>query len=73
VPGNLTVGQTPGDQRQDLAFPLGQDVERGGGDRGGAGPAGELGDQPAGHARGEQRVAGGDDPDRGEQFAGGCP
>jgi len=60
VPGDLAVGQAPGDQRQHLALPL-SDAGQVRGDR----PVrlrtpGELRDQAAGHAGREQPVAGRD-------------
>jgi cytochrome P450 len=68
---DLRIGHTLGDQLEYFRFPAGQDVQRGG--RGGDGQrlAGEVGDQPPGDRRGEQRVARGDDLDRVDEFGGG--
>jgi hypothetical protein len=56
---DLGIGQAAGDQPEHLRLPVGQRAERGGERRVGAWPAGEVGDQPPGYRRGEQRVAGG--------------
>ena len=57
------VGQAAGDRAQHLGLPDGEPVKHDGGWRGVAALTGEAGDQPPGDRRGEQRVAGGDDPD----------
>ena len=69
--GDLGVGQALGDQPQHLGLARrerGQRAEAA--RRGGRSRANSL-DQPAGDARGEQRVAGGDDADGVEQPLGG--
>jgi hypothetical protein len=67
---DLGVGQPPGDQGQDLALAVGDACQGRGGLLAGFRTSGEFGDEPPGDGRGEQRVAGGDDPDRGEQGGG---
>ena len=50
--------------------PVGDAFQGRGGLPAGFRAAGELGDEPPGDGRGELSVAGGDDPDRGEQAGG---
>ena len=69
---DLGVGQAEPDQGQDFAFAAGYLLQRGRRVLLGLGAAGELGDEPPGDAGGEQRVAGGDDPDRGRRSPAGC-
>ena len=57
--------------REHLRLPVGERAERGRGRRVRAGPAGEVGDEPPGYRRGEQRVAGRHHADRVDQFGGG--
>jgi hypothetical protein len=65
--GDLGVGQPSGHKGQHLPLALGQAGQGGRGDPARLGPAGELGDQPPGHRRGEQGVAGRNHPDGGQQ------
>ena len=65
VPGDLRVGHSLADEGEDLALALGDVVEC---SRGCAGVLPELGDEPARDGGREQRFAGGDDPDGGQQF-----
>jgi hypothetical protein len=64
---DLGVGQPESDQSQDFAFPFGYLINRGCRAVLGFGVPGELPDEPPGDGGGEQRVAGRDDADRGQQ------
>jgi hypothetical protein len=69
--GDLGVGQPAGDQLEDLPLPVGEALEaleRVGG--AGWGEPGELLDHPAGDRGGQQRVPGGDHPDRADELLG---
>jgi hypothetical protein len=66
VSGDFGVGQAEPDQRQHLALPLGEAAEVMC-QAGRCQLAGELPDELPGDARRKQRVAGRDDPDRGQQ------
>jgi hypothetical protein len=68
---DLGVGQTVGDQPQYLGLPLGERSEAGRERPGRTWLAGEVGDQPAGHRRGQQGVACGDHADRVYELGGG--
>src|ERR1700733_12907181 len=68
---DLGVGQAAGDQLQHFGLPVGERAERSGAGRVRAWPAGEVGDQPPGHRRGEQRGASGDHANGGGQVRGG--
>jgi len=61
--GDFVVGQALGGQRHHLALPVGQACQRDAARRGPFGAAGDVGDQPAGHAGRQQRVAAGHHPD----------
>src|ERR1017187_526393 len=64
---DLGVGQAEPDQGQDLALPFGYVIPRDYRARLGFGAPGELRDKTPGDPGGEQRVAGRDHPDRGQQ------
>lgn len=67
--GDLAVRESFRDQRENFALAFGDRLQQVGSRWWrGCGPGGEFPDQPAGDAGGEQCVAGGDDPDGGEQF-----
>ena len=68
--GDLVVGQALGDQRQHLALPFGQPGQHPVAGRRPFGAGGQVGDEPPGHARRQQRVAPGHHPDRLEQVGG---
>ena len=68
--GDLLVRQPARDQHQHLPLPRRERVERGR-RRHGAGLAGEVRDQPAGHGRRQQRLPRGDHAYRGHQLVGG--
>jgi hypothetical protein len=68
VPGYLGVGEARRHLFKHLVLTLGELGQQPLGGREGLGPAGELGDQAAGDARRQQRLAAGDDPDRVEQL-----
>jgi hypothetical protein len=67
VPGQLVVGQAPGDQGEHLALAAGDPVKLRREETRWLGAAGELGDEAAGHARREQGLARGHGPDRGDE------
>ena len=64
---DLGIGQAEPDQGQDLALPFGYVIPRDYRARLGFGAPGELRDKTPGDPGGEQRVAGRDHPDRGQQ------
>src|SRR5690242_11033778 len=66
--GDLRVGQPGRDQPQRLPLAAGEILEPGGQRRRGRPAHRQVGDHPAGDARREQGVAGGDDPDRVHQL-----
>ena len=66
----LGVGQAEPDQGQDFALSFGYLIQSGVGALPGFGTPGELRDEPPGDAGGEQRVAGRDHPDGGQQVGG---
>jgi hypothetical protein len=68
---DLGVRQAMRDEPQHLGLPAGQRAEPGEGRGTGAGPPREVGDQPAGYRRGQQRVTRGDHPDGMHEFSGG--
>jgi uncharacterized membrane protein YbhN (UPF0104 family) len=68
--GDLPVGPAPGHQREHLSLTAGKDVEAGRRRPVAVRAAHEFTDELAGDARCEQRVAGGHDPDPGQQVGG---
>ena len=70
--GELGVGKAAGDEPENVPLTVGELVELGSSFRWQRRPIREVGDQPAGNAGREQRVARGDHPDRGQQLGKGA-